>query len=298
MKPLQKNTSQTNRLSRPETSPKPQFSPALKDQRTANKVNTFLTPALHTKEARPDSNYGTYLRGKYGSQRGNLLEERLMTLASPPSEKILIPPSNQKTRTNNKENESPFNWRSLTTEADNRKLNKIAALFVRDKLAHVDQTALLRYWLALATLYETIVERKTFGKLTADIFAEFTCSTLETFLNAFTNYNEVRGRLSLHFKLEWWTLLALLLFCERTSYIDCSGALNVLEASLQALLKNAYYISLIMVKAAKHGCITVNVDCMDEFSKRAQRFNFETGVPLIKTLKLNNDTCFGLLGQW
>ncbi len=90
-------------------------------------------------------------------------------------------------------------------------------------------------------------------------------------------------------------MLTLLTVAQSDEFKNNFKVYEVLEQALRELLKSCYYLSLVIVKATKYQCININANYVNEFSKRAQRLNFETGIPLMKTMKINNDECFGFL---
>lgn len=61
------------------------------------------------------------------------------------------------------------------------------------------------------------------------------------------------------------------------------------ESATSFLVQNSFYISLIVIKAVKNKLINVNKTKIEAYTKALQKFNYETGIPLIKTLKINNE---------
>jgi hypothetical protein len=64
------------------------------------------------------------------------------------------------------------------------------------------------------------------------------------------------------------------------------------ESIFTQLLKSVFYISLIISKAVKNNFIQNDKQNIEGLSKHLQKYNFPTGIPLIKTLKINNENIF------
>jgi hypothetical protein len=275
--------------------PKESYSPSLLDNKNADKYKTFFTPSISSKEQRNDAFHTNYLRSKY-STKGPAFDERLSSLNPSHNEKTGFQ-TQSRMKISNKENQEPFNAGKLINEVDNKKISKIRALFHKERFEESNHDAVVQNWFQLSTLYEIVSSQRTIPSDIHDLLNGYNLNAIEKFVGSFTNYNEVHGRLMTHFKLEVWMILTLM-----TLRMECNNAeLNKISSPIQSaihyLIKSCYYVSLIIVKAVKHGCVSINCASVDAFSKAVQKYNFETGIPLIKTLKINNDACMGILGQ-
>jgi hypothetical protein len=296
MKPLKPNTSQANITQRTPMYPRESYSPSLLDNKTADKHKTFYTPSISSKDHRVDPYHNNYLSSKYAS-KGMAFEERLSSLASNYAEKPGFSTNSIRMKASDKENQEPFNSGKLINEVDNKKISKIRALFHKEKFEETNHEAVVQQWFQLNALFEVIASRRTIPNEIYEILNTYNLHAIEKFVNSFTNYNEVRSRLLTHFKLEVWTMLTLMTLRSECQKEDLKQICSPLINAIQFLIKSCYYVSLIIVKAVKHGCVSINCSSIDAFSKAVQRYNFETGIPLIKTLKTNNDSCMSILGQ-
>lgn len=110
------------------------------------------------------------------------------------------------------------------------------------------------------------------------------------FVRCFTDYNNIRAKVQDHCLLELWAVLVLFY-----AVAECGGdhaganAWGFTSAALDYLVQNTFYISLIVIKAVKNRLIAINRSVFEAHVKALQRYNYETGIPLIKTLKANNE---------
>jgi len=295
MKSLKQNGSQANITYRTQMYPKESYSPSLLDNKNTDKYKTFFTPSISSKDQRNDSFHNNYLRTKY-STKASAFEERLSSLTSNYTDKTGFQ-SNPRIKISNKENQEPFNTGKIINEIDNKKISKIRALFHKEKFEESNHDAVVQNWFQLNALFEVVSTQRTIPTDIHEMLNIYNLNAIEKFVNSFTNYNEVRNRLVTHFKLEVWMILSLMTLRTECNNAELNKISSPIESAIQYLIKSCYYVSLIIVKAVKHGCVSINCGSIDAFSKAVQKYNFETGIPLIKTLKTNNDACMGIIGQ-
>jgi hypothetical protein len=295
MKALQKNISQTNKINRFDQNPRETYSPLIEESKTLDKYKNFYTPSNQQKDQKMESTHGSYLKSKY-SLKPNTFDERLNAIASTFNEKNGQKRVSSRMKTHNKENEDPAKTTKFATEVDNKKILKISSLFERERFEQVEHEFIVQNWFHLHLIFDSIYFQRVLPIEVVSVLSAYNLKMVDRFTSSFTNYNEVRSRLHMHFKLEFWCLIVLSLFREHPG-ISFEKISSCTENLLQYLLKSCYYVSLIIVKAVKYGCLSINSQPLDEFSKRVQKYNFETGIPLIKTLKINNDACLNILKQ-
>lgn len=119
----------------------------------------------------------------------------------------------------------------------------------------------------------------------------FDVCALQCFMNSFSDNSDMKKQVELHGKLE---LSAFLIISLQGKEADDD---RLLWRLVRCLAKSCYYLSLILQKAVKYHCIEASVGRLDELAKLLGRFGFETGVPLIKTMKANNQKGLEYLGK-
>ena len=87
--------------------------------------------------------------------------------------------------------------------------------------------------------------------------------------------------------LEFWAFYSLFYFIHEEGGIESLSMAN-LEEVFTLLVRSIYYVSLILVKARKSGILPINGASLEKFNFLVKKFNFPTGVPLIKTIKEGN----------
>ena len=252
-----------------------QYSPQLKEKQS-NPVKGFYTPNLMSKDINTIQNHNAYLKSKYG-QMGNL-ENR----------KPLFSDVNQ-IQINNKENHNPENSDAVRNTEEEKKIAKISMLFIKDLMDKVNVDSIVHQWFNIIQIVGESNSVEEYIKYTATLLKGFRIDVVDLFINGFSNYNEVRSRVSPHFKLEIWTLITALTVFQSPQYRENIKVYQTLDLIYGELLKSSYYLTLMFSKAVKYNCLTIDSNLINEFNKKVQKFKFETGIPLIKTLKINND---------
>lgn len=177
-------------------------------------------------------------------------------------------------------------------DLNNKKLMKIQSLFNVENFEKVDMDKIINNWKHLADVYVSFLENQNPGDLVSLFIKDIFPITFSNFSEAFTNYNSIRTKIRNFFFLQIWSAIV---FAYIDDKIEGEYRLNLMgwfENIFKMLLKNAFYMSLIITKAMRNGFISNNKKQTEEFSKSLQPFKFETGVPLIKTLKKNNAQIF------
>lgn len=122
------------------------------------------------------------------------------------------------------------------------------------------------------------------------VLADFSPAQSIAFVHCFTDYNNIKSKVQDHCLLELWSVFALF-YAQAECGLDRSAASiwGFLSAAVDYLVQNTFYISLIIIKAVKNRLISINKSVFESYVKALQRFNYETGIPLIKTMKVNNE---------
>lgn len=129
-------------------------------------------------------------------------------------------------------------------------------------------------------------------KCTATLLKNFRTDIVYDFISGFSNYNEIQNRILPHFKLEAWTLITILCVFQNKNYKENPKVYSILDVIFSELFKSCYYLSLMFSKATKYNCLQIDPTLINDFNRKAQKLGFETGIPLIKTLKINNDEAY------
>ena len=181
---------------------------------------------------------------------------------------------------------------------DQRKLLKVGALFNKDEFNALEIQNVLNNWRVLQCLFVSL-QTDNLRQVEPSLHTFFVNVFLKqynVFLRGFTRYNKIRKKIFAFMVLEFWVFF--LLFYLRYQKGSRSAPLDALfQQVLGHLTKNTFYVGLILLKAANFNVLNLEVGYLQNFINRSQSFNFPTGVPLIKTLRSNNDAAFEKLNQ-
>lgn len=263
--------------------------------------NKFYTPHLTLQKERPMGIYNNYLHNGFsgkGDGKGGkgVLDNKNMNINQENNSKgngehkakenevsllkLKKINSNKKSKAHKKE------------DINKKKLMKIQALFVANKLETVDIRKIILNWRYLAEICIALFDNKDLRPLMCSYIRNTFPLTLSEFSEVFTSYNSIKSKVHSFFFLQLWSVV---LFVYTEDKIKGELRLQLMSwfANIfQMLLKNAFYMSLIMTKAMRNGFVNSNKELVEEFSKYLQNFGFATGVPLIKTLEKNNTQIF------
>lgn len=145
-------------------------------------------------------------------------------------------------------------------------------------------------WFRLLAVLDALKSGEGLAEPVQALLDSLRLPVLADFYTGFTDYNNIRSKLQTHCLLELWCaqVLAYAAF-EASPSRSLKFTWSFFESAVSYLVQSSFYISLIIVKAVKNGLLSVNKSPVDSFIKALQKFNYETGIPLIKTLKLNNE---------
>lgn len=180
-------------------------------------------------------------------------------------------------------------------QQETKKLMKIKSLFVINNFERVQLNYITQNWTYLTQVYECFLKSTSPSSHMLLVLKNFYPIKTILFINSFTNYNDIKNKVnSFYFLMIWSTII----FAYADDVLKEElriKTLDLFEGIFKYLVKNSFYISLIISKALKNGFLRNNKTYIDDFSKSLCKFQFETGVPLIKTLKNNNDKIFSSL---
>ena len=171
------------------------------------------------KNQKTESNHGSYLKAKYSLKPANF-DEKLNAIVSTCSDKNVQRRGASKFNSQNKENEDPSNNPTFVSDAQGKKIVKIGSLFLKEQFEKTDQESIVRHWYQLQTIFDSVYLKGVIPKELGDFLSAYNLEAVDKFAASFTNYNEVRSRLLMHFKLEFWSLIVLLIFREHSSQLD------------------------------------------------------------------------------
>lgn len=174
---------------------------------------------------------------------------------------------------------------------DKKKLSKVVALFNKDVFNGLDIKNILNNWRILQYVFLSLGGKKPLDVAVNTYFLNCYKKQYERFLHGFTKYNKIRKKIFMFMFLEFWAFYLLFYFHYQVGHLD-SQVRELFEDILTYLTKNTFYVGLILLKAASNRVLDLNVGYLQDFVNRSQTFNFETGVPLIKTLRSNNENAY------
>lgn len=160
---------------------------------------------------------------------------------------------------------------------------------MRENIERINCDAVVGKWAHIVDFGEELRAGRLEDKIRA-VVGEFAPAQSIAFVHCFTDYNNIKAKVQDHCLLEMWTVFALF-YAQAECSLDRSatGTWGFLSAAVDYLVQNTFYISLIIIKAVKNRLISINKTAFEGYVKSLQRFNYETGIPLIKTLKVNNE---------
>jgi hypothetical protein len=180
---------------------------------------------------------------------------------------------------------------SRTKGYDKKKLSKVVALFNKEVFNGLDIKNILNNWRILQYVFLSLGGKKPLEAAVNTYFLNCYRKQYERFLHGFTKYNKIRKKIFVFMFLEFWAFYLLFYFHYQVGHLD-SQVRALFEDILTYLTKNTFYVGLILLKAASNRVLGLNVGYLQDFVNRSQTFNFETGVPLIKTLRSNNENAY------
>lgn len=170
-----------------------------------------------------------------------------------------------------------------------RKLVKIQGLFNPEIFARVDMDVIIEGWKDISEAYELSSKGKNPIAIVNLILASFNAGAVKEFIDCFSDFNNMRNKVRVFYFMKLWTVLMFAYFNDRDKGSVKAKMLTWFETILSQLLQSAFYISLIITKALKHGFVQNDMQTFEAFSATLHKHQFPTGVPLIKTLKSNSD---------
>lgn len=174
---------------------------------------------------------------------------------------------------------------------DKKKLSKVVALFNREIFTTLNIEKVLNNWRILQYVFLSLGGHKPLEPAVNTYFVNCYRKKYNLFLQGFTKYNKIRKKIFVFMFLEFWAFYLLFYFQNQVNNFEAQVR-ALFEDILTHLTKNTFYVGLILLKAASNRVLDLNVGYLQDFVNRSQTFNFETGVPLIKTLRSNNENAY------
>ena len=241
----------------------------------------FYTPNLVSKDINTVDNHREYISQKY---KMNKFQKGLFDNNS-----------NEFAYNLHKENKEEIISKSNTIL--NRKKEKFNLLFNQQLSKNVQNEIIIAHWNRLFDLYNNSPSSSEYTDKCQTIMNDLNHKAITEFIQLFSTYNEIRERVFLNFKLEIWLLITSVLLYQDSRKRSSQKIYNGIFSVLNSLVKNSYYMSLVIIKAEKLGVLTPDFKLFSEFVKLGQSMSFESGIPLIKTLKINNENACSVLKQ-
>ena len=174
---------------------------------------------------------------------------------------------------------------------DKKKLSKVVALFNKDVFNGLDIKNVLNNWRILQYVFLSLGGKKPLEIAVNTYFLNCYKKQYARFLRGFTKYNKIKKKIFIFMFLESWAFYLLFYFHYQVGSVIPEVRV-LFEDILTHLTKNTFYVGLILLKAASNRVLGLNVGYLQDFVNRSQTFNFQTGVPLIKTLRSNNENAY------
>lgn len=205
------------------------------------------------------------------------------------------------------------------SQSEKKKLGKIQSIFEREELERAGLQPTLERWARLLEALETLKSRRAPHDIARALAVVASPLGLASFAGGFSDYNGIKQQLQTHCLLEQWFAQGLLFAVSEVSLkgqqapgspkspeeLESSkavadqvtewdkeirgGAWGFLESASGYLIQSTFYISLILVKAIKNGLLSFDRSTVESYALSLKKFGYETGIPLIKTLKMNNE---------
>lgn len=262
------------------------FSPNLLLEKKSNKsMNNFYTPKLASK-----SNANLYNRliplriGKSNFKKRLKQFERELKKNKKKSNSG--EEENKENLPNTKKNSK--NDQILIMEKNTRKIKKIKSLFICNNFKNNNFDNILKDWKKIEYLYQLFLEEKNIQADLIKIISEIDLKTHNDFTNCFSDYNLIKNKYKNHTYLYIWSLFLMFLTNLKNNSVLGKIEFLFLKDILRYLIKNTFYLSLILIKAVKNDIINLNMVNLENYVKSLQIYQFPTGIALIKTLKYNN----------
>jgi Dullard-like phosphatase family protein len=166
----------------------------------------------------------------------------------------------------------------------------VEALFNKEVFTQIDIKNIINNWRVMHNVWFSAKNGKSLEKSVNTYFVNTFRKQYGLFLEGFTKYNKIKKKVFHFMKYEFWSFFLLFYFAHETRSLG-SNLLEVFKDIFIHLIKNTFYIGLILLKAGNNKVLKIKNGYMQDFINRSHSFNFKTGVPLIKTLKANNEKC-------
>ena len=171
---------------------------------------------------------------------------------------------------------------------DKGKISRIQSLFKYEAFSDIDFGYIVESWLEVLNVYELLLKDENPVGIINSILVNMQPITTKNFINSFTDYNQIRKKVYCFYCIKLWTFATFVYFNEQ-NMVD-KQMLHWFKTIFMQLLQSAYYIALIISKAIRHGLIKTERRDLENFTKKLLKLNFPNNIPLIQTLKYNNDS--------
>lgn len=175
---------------------------------------------------------------------------------------------------------------------ENKKLMKIQTLFKAENFEQVNMQYVMQSWVDLTAIYEHISNSKNPINVIKAFMRNFSPQSHSDFIGVFTDYNHIKQKVKSFYFLKMWACVLFVYINDATQGNFDLKTFTWFEAIFSQLLQDVFYISLIISKALRNNFIRNSKQNVEGFSRHLQKYNFPTGIPLIKTLKTNNENVF------
>ena len=280
-------------------------SPVLGQKDHVLQTHKFYTPHLNKKNIQND-NLNAYVEMKYQNRKINDKPTKDGPWLSNSDNKVLHEASKENSGFVNKMEEENIPSINATKTAiskkgekvgayeksDNKKLMKIQALFNAKNFECINMHHIIQSWNELSNIYDHISNNRNPINIINSMIKNFNPPSHVDFIEVFTEYNHIKQKVRNFYFLKIWSSLLFIYIHDKMKGKFDLKLITWFETIFCQLIRSVFYISLIISKALRNNFIKNEGHNIEYFSKQLQKFNFPTGIPLIKTLKTNNENIF------
>lgn len=168
------------------------------------------------------------------------------------------------------------------------KNSKLMSLFIEDSIPFVDLKSVIDNWNIIILIYNSLKEESNLENALNSYFLHFFKKQYNCYSGMFSKFNSIGNKIQEMIILEFWGFYLLFYSLHEEGNIN-SEIWKISEKIFEILIKDLFYITLIIIKARKNGGLAIQKGIIDIFNEYMKKYDFPIGVPLIKTLKEGNE---------
>ena len=171
------------------------------------------------------------------------------------------------------------------------KLEKIKSLFIIRNFKNLNFFEILKSW---SNLKNILIFEKSQKDKTSYLISDQVLSQYYNMIQVFDQKNRMYIKFKKHTFL-YISFICLIFYIFQHQKKIFQENKNSLKKICDFLIKNCYYLSLILIKSVENNILKLDLDNLEKFTNSLKNYNFETGIAFIKTFKNNNKLIFNKL---